>query len=33
VFGERVTVPARRKAAIALRAWASARLRRNGQAA
>ncbi len=33
VFGERVTVPARRKVAIALRAWAGARLRRNGRAA
>jgi phytoene synthase len=31
VFGERVTVPARRKVAIALRAWAGARLRRNGR--
>jgi phytoene synthase len=33
VFGERVTVPARRKVAIALRCWAAARLRRNGAAA
>jgi phytoene synthase len=33
VFGERVTVPARRKVAIALRCWASARLRRHGRAA
>lgn len=33
VFDERVTVPARRKVAIALRCWASARLRRNGRAA
>jgi phytoene synthase len=33
VFGERVTVPARRKVAIAVRCWASARLRRNGRAA
>jgi len=33
VFGERVTVPARRKVAIALRCWAGARLRRNGRAA
>ena len=30
VFGERITVPARRKVAIALRCWAGARLRRNG---
>jgi len=30
VFGPRVTVPARRKVAIALRCWAGARLRRNG---
>ena len=33
VFGERVTVPARRKVAIALRCWARARLRRDGAAA
>jgi phytoene synthase len=28
VFGERITLPARRKVAIALRRWAAARLRR-----
>jgi phytoene synthase len=28
VFGERITVPARRKVTIALRRWAAARLRR-----
>jgi 15-cis-phytoene synthase len=28
VFGERITVPARRKVALALRTWAAARLRR-----
>jgi len=33
VFGERVTVPARRKVAIALRCWAGARLRGDGRAA
>ena len=33
VFGERITVPARRKVAIALRCWAGARLRRDGAAA
>jgi hypothetical protein len=33
VFGERVTVPARRKVAIALRCWAGARLHRTGRAA
>ena len=33
VFGERVTVPARRTVAIALRCWARARLRRGGAAA
>jgi phytoene synthase len=33
VFGERITLPARRKAAIALRCWAAARLRRDGGAA
>jgi 15-cis-phytoene synthase len=33
VFRERVTVPARRKVAIALRCWAAARLRRDRSAA
>ncbi len=33
VFGERITLPARRKVAIALRCWASARLRRDRRAA
>ena len=33
VFGERITVPARRKVAIALRCWAGARLGRDGAAA
>jgi phytoene synthase len=33
VFGERVTLPARRKVAIALRCWAAARLRRDRRAA
>jgi phytoene synthase len=33
VFGERVTVPARRKVAIAVRCWAGARLGRNGASA
>jgi phytoene synthase len=33
VFGERITVPARRKVAIALRCWAAARLPRRRQAA
>ncbi len=33
VFGERVTVPARRKVAISLRCWAGARLRRDGAVA
>ena len=33
VFGERVTLPARRKVAIALRCWAGARLGRNGASA
>jgi len=33
VFGERVTVPARRKVAIAVRCWAGARLRHNRRAA
>ncbi|HEX6210473.1 MAG TPA: presqualene diphosphate synthase HpnD [Methylomirabilota bacterium] len=33
VFGERITLPARRKVAIALRRWAAARLRRDGSAA
>ena len=33
VFGERITLPARRKVAIALRCWAAARLRRDRRAA
>jgi 15-cis-phytoene synthase len=33
VFGERITLPARRKVAIALRCWAAARLRRERRAA
>src|SRR4029453_5573402 len=33
VFGERITVPTRRKVAIALRCWAGARLRRDRAAA
>ena len=33
VFGERITVPARRKVAIALRCWASARMPRRPRAA
>jgi 15-cis-phytoene synthase len=33
VFGERITVPARRKVAIALRCWAAARLRPHRSAA
>jgi phytoene synthase len=33
VFGERITLPARRKVAIALRCWAAARLPRRRQAA
>jgi 15-cis-phytoene synthase len=33
VFGPRITVPARRKVAIALRCWATARLRRDRSAA
>jgi phytoene synthase len=33
VFGARITLPARRKVAIALRCWASARLRRDRSAA
>jgi phytoene synthase len=33
VFGERITLPARRKVAIALRCWAAARLRRDRGAA
>jgi phytoene synthase len=33
VFGERITVPARRKVAIALRCWAAARLPRSRSAA
>jgi 15-cis-phytoene synthase len=33
VLGERITLPARRKVAIALRCWASARLRRDRTAA
>jgi 15-cis-phytoene synthase len=33
VFGQRITVPARRKVAIALRCWAGARLKRDGAAA
>jgi phytoene synthase len=33
VFGERITLPARRKVAIALRRWAAARLRRDRSAA
>jgi phytoene synthase len=33
VFGERITLPARRKVAIALRCWVSARLRRDRRAA
>jgi phytoene synthase len=33
VFGERITLSARRKVGIALRRWAAARLRRDGRAA
>jgi phytoene synthase len=33
VFDGRITVPARRKVAIAVRCWAAARFRRNGRAA
>ena len=33
VFGERITLPARRKVVIALRRWAAARLRRDRSAA